>query len=67
MLVCNCADVEYDDLLELVKEHGNNIDAIQEACDAGTICESCMEDDCDIVDLPLHQAIKKAMKEINQE
>jgi len=65
MIVCNCTDLEYSELLELVKKHGNNIEAIQEECDAGTVCESCMEDDCDIVDLPLLQAIDKALKEIN--
>lgn len=65
MIVCNCTDLEYSELLELVKKHGNNIEAIQEECDAGTVCESCMEDDCDVVDLPLLQAIDKALKEIN--
>lgn len=65
MIVCNCIDLEYDDLLELVKKHGDNIEAIQEESEAGTICESCMESDCDIVDIPLQEAIQKALKEIS--
>lgn len=64
MIICNCTDLEYDELLELVKKHGNNLEAIQDECDAGTVCESCLEDDCDIVDIPLLQAIDKAVKEI---
>ena len=65
MIVCSCIDLEYDDLLELVKKHGDDLDAIQNECDAGTICESCMEDDCDITDIPLKDAIAKAMAELN--
>jgi hypothetical protein len=31
---------------------------------AGTVCECCLEEDCDKVDLPLPLAIKKALKEL---
>jgi len=36
----------------------------QEETDAGTTCECCLEEDCDKVDLPLSQAIEKALAEI---
>ena len=66
MIVCNCIDLEYDELVELVKEHGNNLEKIQEITEAGTICESCLEDDCSITDIPLKDAIKKALNELNK-
>jgi NAD(P)H-nitrite reductase large subunit len=57
-------DLEYKDILEAVKKHGDNLEAIQDETEAGTVCESCMECDCDIVDLPLKEAINKALEEI---
>lgn len=63
MTVCSCNDVEYDAILEAVRKHGDNLEAIQDETDAGTTCECCLEDDCDIVDLPLNLAIKKALEE----
>lgn len=64
MLVCDCTGVEYDTILEAVKKHGDNIDAIMDETEAGTICGCCVEeDDCDKVDLPLNAAIKKALEE----
>jgi NAD(P)H-nitrite reductase large subunit len=65
MIVCNCTDLDYDDLLELVRIHGNNLEEIMNESDAGTICESCLEDDCKITDIPLKDAISKAMAELN--
>lgn len=63
MLVCDCNDVQYEDILIAVKEYGDDIDAIQNETDAGTVCQCCLEDDCDRVELPLKQAIKKALAE----
>ena len=64
MLVCDCNDVEYDVIKEAVKKHGNDIEAIKDATDAGTTCECCLEEDCDKVDLPLPLAIKRALSEL---
>ena len=64
MLVCSCNDVEFDAIKEAVQKHGTNVDAIMDETDAGTTCECCLEDDCDIVDLPLHAAIQKAQEEL---
>lgn len=64
MLVCDCMDVEYEDIKEAVKKHGDNLEAIMDETDAGTACEACLEDDCDKVDMPLKIAIKKALQEI---
>ncbi len=64
MLVCDCNDVHFDDIIEAVKKHGNNMEAIMEETRAGTACECCLEEDCEKVDLPLPLAIKRALKEI---
>ena len=64
MLVCDCNEVEYDAIKEAVKKHGNNLEAIMDETEAGTVCECCLEEDCDKVDMPLPQAIKKALAEL---
>lgn len=64
MLVCDCNEIEYDSIKEAVKKHGDNIDAIMEETDAGTVCGCCQEEDCDKVELPLPLAIKKALAEL---
>lgn len=65
MKVCACHDVSYDELKEAMKKVGSDLEAIQDETDAGTSCESCLEEDCDIVDLPLLEAIEKAKKELD--
>ena len=65
MLVCNCNDVEYDEIKEAVKIFGgDDIEKIKDETSAGTACECCLECDCDMVDLPLPLAIKKALEEL---
>jgi bacterioferritin-associated ferredoxin len=65
MLVCNCNDVEYEEIKDAVKEFGaDDIEKIKEETAAGTACECCLEEDCDMVDLPLPLAIKKAQEEL---
>ncbi|PHQ65955.1 MAG: (2Fe-2S)-binding protein [Sulfurimonas sp.] len=64
MLVCDCNDVEFDAIKEAVKKHGDNLEAIMDETEAGTVCECCLEEDCDKVDLPLPLAIKKALEEL---
>ncbi len=63
-IVCDCVDVEYTDIVEAVKKHGDNLDAIMDETEAGTVCEDCLEDDCDKVDIPLKIAIAQALKEV---
>jgi len=62
-VVCDCIDIEYEDIIEAVKKHGDNLDAIMDDTEAGTICEDCLEDDCEKVDIPLKAAIKRAIEE----
>lgn len=64
MTVCDCMEIEYDIIKEAVRKHGDNIDAIINETEAGSICECCLEEDCDKVDLPLPLAIKQALEEI---
>ena len=64
MLVCDCNEVEFDAIKEAVKKHGNDLAAIIDETGAGTVCECCLEEDCDKVDLPLPLAIKKALEEL---
>ena len=64
MLVCDCYELEFDELKESVKKHGDNLEAIMEETEAGTACRCCLEEDCDKVKLPLHLAMKKALEEI---
>jgi NAD(P)H-nitrite reductase large subunit len=63
MIVCDCMEVEYEDIKEAVKKHGDNLDAIMDETEAGTVCESCLEEECDRVDIPLKAAIKQALEE----
>lgn len=64
MLVCDCNDVHFDAIMEAVKKHGGDIEAIMEETGAGSACECCLEEDCEKVDLPLPLAIKRALEEI---
>ena len=65
MLVCDCNEVEYDAIKAAVKKCGNDIEEIKNETDAGTVCECCLEEDCDKVDLPLPLAIKRASEELS--
>jgi NAD(P)H-nitrite reductase large subunit len=64
MKVCRCAYIDYDSIVESVKQFGDDLEAIQEETDAGTICEMCMFDECSKIDISLPEAIKKALEEI---
>jgi len=64
MLVCDCNDVEYDEIKDAVAKHGSNLETIMEETSAGTSCECCLEEDCDRVELALPLAIKKAVEEL---
>lgn len=64
MLVCDCNEVDFDMIKEAVKKHGDNVEAIMNETEAGTVCECCLEDECSKVDIALHAAIKKALLEL---
>ncbi|MDH4943508.1 (2Fe-2S)-binding protein [Sulfurimonas sp. C5] len=64
MKVCRCAYIDYDSIVESVKKYGDDLEAIQEETDAGTICEMCMFDECSKIDISLPEAIKKALEEL---
>ncbi len=64
MLVCDCMGLDFDEIKEAVREHGDDIEAIQDATDAGTICGCCAEAECDKVDMTLQEAIKRALEEL---
>lgn len=60
MNVCACNDIDFDTILEAVKKVGFELDTIRDETDAGTSCECCLEEGCDMVDLSLPLAIAKA-------
>lgn len=64
MLVCDCNDVDYDEIKKAVEEFGTDLETIKDETSAGTACECCLEEDCDRVDLPLPLAIKKVKEEL---
>ena len=63
-IVCDCMEIEYEDILEAVKKHGDNLDAIMDDTEAGTVCEECLEEACDKVDIPLKAAVQQALAEV---
>lgn len=66
MTVCSCNEVDFDMIVLAVEKHGDDIEMIMEETEAGTTCECCQEEDCDIVDLPLPLAIRKARELIEK-
>lgn len=64
MLVCDCNDVNYQDIKKAVAELGTELETIKDETSAGTACECCLEEDCDIVELALPLAIKEAKEEL---
>jgi len=64
MLVCDCNDVDYNEIKKAVEEFGVDLETIKDETSAGTACECCLEEDCDRVELALPLAIKKAQEEL---
>jgi bacterioferritin-associated ferredoxin len=64
MLVCDCNDVNYENIKKAVAEFGTDLETIKDETSAGTACECCLEEDCDRVELALPLAIKKAKEEL---
>tara|TARA_B110000046_G_scaffold183057_1_gene218351 strand:+ start:2166 stop:2366 length:201 start_codon:yes stop_codon:yes gene_type:complete len=64
MLVCDCNDVNYQDIKKAVAKLGTELETIKDETSAGTACECCLEEDCDRVELALPLAIEKAKEEL---
>ncbi len=66
MKVCACQNVMFDEIVEAMKEVGNDPDAIRKLTDAGRGCGECLESGCEDVDLPFPDALKAAETVIKQ-
>ncbi|MGK0255561.1 MAG: bacterioferritin-associated ferredoxin [Arcobacteraceae bacterium] len=64
MLVCDCNDVNYEDIKKAVAEFGTDLETLKDETSAGTACECCLEEGCDRVELALPLAIEKAKEEL---
>jgi NAD(P)H-nitrite reductase large subunit len=51
MKVCACQNVTFDEIVEAMKEVGNDPDAIRKRTDAGRGCAECLESSCEDVDI----------------
>ncbi len=60
MIVCACQNVTFDEIVEAMKEVGNDAEAIRKRTDAGRGCGECLESGCGDVDLPFPDALKAA-------
>jgi len=67
IIVCACNKINYKEIKDAVAEFGTNYNTLKEETTAGTVCEQCMEGDCDIVDLPLPFAVLKAKEELEKQ
>lgn len=53
-VVCECNDVVVEDVLDYLKDPANSNKSLEtklEELDIGTVCEKCLESDCDIIDI----------------
>jgi len=64
MIVCDCKNIDYEEIKEAVAQYGSDMEVIIEKTAAGSACECCLEV-CDRVDITLPVAIEKAKKELN--
>lgn len=60
MKVCACQNIMFEEIVEAMREVGNNPDDIRKRTDAGRGCGECLESGCDDVDLPFPDALKAA-------
>lgn len=60
MIVCACQNIMFDEIVEAMKEVGNDAEAIRKQTDAGRGCGECLESGCPDVDLPFSDALKAA-------
>jgi len=54
----------WEDLREFVIKYGDDIKMIRDDSDAGNICECCVQEECDQVDILLADAIKEMVQEL---
>lgn len=60
MKVCACQNVMLDEIVDAMRQVGNDPDAIRKMTDAGRGCGECLESGCEDVDLPFPDALKAA-------
>lgn len=60
MKVCACQNVTFDEIVEAMREVGNDPEAIRKCTDAGRGCSECLESRYEEVDLPFPDALKAA-------
>jgi len=66
MKVCACQNIMFDEIVEAMKEVGNDAEAIRKRTDAGRGCGKCLESGCEDVDLPFPDALKAAESLLKQ-
>lgn len=66
MIVCACQNIMFDEIVEAMKEVGNDAEAIRKRTDAGRGCSECLESGCPDVDLPFPDALKAAKAVLKQ-
>jgi NAD(P)H-nitrite reductase large subunit len=60
MTVCACQSLELDDIVEAMKQVGNDAEAIRKRTEAGRGCGECLDPACEDVDLPFPHALLNA-------
>lgn len=63
MKVCDCLDISYDEIKDVIKKEGGNKELIISMFEIGSACGCCTRDTCKKVDLTIDEAIAKALKE----
>ncbi len=66
MKVCACQNITFDEIVEAMKELGNDAEAIRKRTDTGRGCGECLESGCEDVDLPFPDALKAAEAVLKQ-
>jgi len=61
-IVCACSSTEEKEVLDYISKNGKPADDLEfeklcEDLDIGQSCESCLEDDCDIIDVYIKHII----------
>lgn len=64
MLVCDCYNINYNELKQIIIDCNFDKELIQEKSDVGTACGCCVKSKCSRVDLTLDEAILKTREEL---
>lgn len=66
MKVCACQNVMLDEIVDAMKQLGNDPDAIRKMTDVGRGCGECLQSDCEDVDIPFPDALKASEAVLKQ-